>query len=49
MNARLPFHSVPHSEKPSWLKRLLREPLTIIIVVWALMLAFVGLCFAFVD
>lgn len=49
MNAHLPFHSVPDNEKTSWLKRLLQEPLIIIVVVWALMLAFVGLCFAFVD
>ncbi len=29
--------------------RVLQEPLTFIILVWSLMLALVGICFAFTD
>ena len=45
MNAPLPFSRLPHAR----LRRVLQEPLTFIIFVWVLMLAFVGLCFALVD
>jgi hypothetical protein len=36
-------------DKNAWLHRLLQEPLTFIIFIWALMLVFVGLCFVLVD
>lgn len=49
MNAPLSFPPVPQNEKASWLKRALQEPLTFVIVIWALMLAVVGCWFTFMD
>lgn len=32
-----------------WLRRILQTPMTFIVLVWALMLALVGVCFALMD
>lgn len=46
MNANFDVNPLSTTKR---LRRILQEPITFIILVWSLMLALVGLCFAFTD
>ncbi len=48
MNSMHDFSTTLGAERKR-LGRVLQEPLTFIILVWSLMLALVGLCFAFTE
>ncbi len=48
MNSTHNFSPTAGEERKK-LARVLQEPLTFIILVWSLMLALVGLCFAFTE
>ncbi len=48
MNSMPDFGTTTAAERKR-LGRFLQEPLTFIILVWSLMLALVGLCFAFTE
>lgn len=48
MNLMPDFSATPGTDRKR-LGRFLQEPLTFIILVWSLMLALVGLCFAFTE